>query len=100
MNSKHSINDLRALIRKHFDGLAARYAVESLALFGSRVRGDDRADSDLDVLVRFRTAPTLFRLIELEDELSDLLGVQVDLVLHDSLKPAVAESVAADLVPV
>ncbi len=69
--------------------LAERFGVSELGLFGSRVRGNHRLDSDLDVLLRYRpdAKPTLIQLIDLEFLLTDRLGLKVDLVLWDSLKP-------------
>ncbi len=80
--------------------LAARYQVASLSLFGSYLRGTQRPDSDLDVLVSFSVVPSLLRFIELENYLSDLLGVKVDLVLREALKPNIGERVLHEVVPV
>lgn len=59
-----------------------RRQVEELALFGSVLRSDFRPDSDVDVLVRFRTeqTPGLFGIAAMERELSELLARRVDLV--------------------
>src|SRR2546430_2285175 len=88
------------LLREQLPSLAARYQVASLGLFGSYVRGTQRPGSDLDVLVTFHETPTLLRLIELENYLSDFLGVKVDLVLRDALKPRIGERVLREVVPV
>ena len=61
--------------------MEARYRVASLALFGSYVRRENKSDSDLDVLVSFTDPPGLVRFIQLENELTDLLGIKVDLVM-------------------
>ena len=90
----------RSLLRRQLPLLAEKYQVASLALFGSYVRGTQRADSDLDVLVTFEELPGLFGLIELENRLSDLLGVKVDLVVRDSLKPRIGRRIEQELVPV
>ena len=73
--------------------LAERYHVAFLGLFGSYLRGTQRPDSDLDVLVSFSAMPSLLRFIELENYLSDLLGMKVDLVLREALKPSIGERV-------
>ena len=59
-----------------------RWQVEELALFGSVLRDDFGPDSDIDVLVRFRTerTPGLFRIAGMERELAELLARRVDLV--------------------
>lgn len=91
---------IRDVLHRELPHLAAEYGVASLALFGSYVRGDQRPDSDLDVLVTFTKLPGLIRFVELESELSDLLGVQVDLVLRDALKPHIAETVLESAIAV
>ena len=95
-----AIQRYRDMLRGQLPHLAARYRVAALGLFGSYLRGTQRADSDLDVLVTFHEAPSLLRLIELENYLTDLLGVKVDLVLRDSLKPHIGRRVLAEVVPV
>ncbi len=56
--------------------------IRSFGLFGSALREDFSPDSDIDVLVEFEQGqePGLFRLIELQDELSEIFGRKVDLV--------------------
>lgn len=100
MQTNSEIAVYRAKLRERFPDLAQRYRIATLSLFGSRVRGEGRTDSDLDVLVQFDVTPSLLTWIKLQDELSDLLGLNVDLVLHDSLRPNVAEQVLATAVSV
>jgi uncharacterized protein len=95
-----SIQHYQRLLREQLPFLAARYRVASLGLFGSYLHGTQRPDSDLDVLVTFHETPSLLQLIELENYLSDVLGVKVDLVLRDSLKPHIGERVLREVVPV
>jgi predicted nucleotidyltransferase len=62
---------------------------------------EQRAGSDLDVLVEFDDRLlSLLQFIALEDELSDMLGVKVDLVEKSALKPAIGRHVLAEVVPV
>lgn len=83
--AEHYRDQLRAMLPE----LAERYGVSELGLFGSRVRGDHRSDSDLDVLVTFQpeARPTLFTLSDLVLTLEERLGVCVDLSLKQNLKP-------------
>jgi predicted nucleotidyltransferase len=95
-----TIRRYQHLLREQLPYLAARYRVASLGLFGSYLRGTQRHDSDLDVLVTFDEMPSLLRLIELENYLSDELGVKVDLVPRESLKPHIGRRVLREVVPV
>ena len=80
--------------------LAERYSVETLEVFGSYVRSEQKKDSDLDVLVTFREVPSLLTFIAIENYLSDLLGVKVDLVMKDSLKPKIGQQILREAIPV
>lgn len=90
------IDQLRQKLREELPRLREEHHVETLAVFGSRLRGDHRPDSDLDVLVTFSKMPGLIRFMGLQYELSDLLGVEVDLVLRNSLKPYIGERILAE----
>ena len=100
MPAQKQIDELRSILRRELPSLAHRYAVRSLGLFGSYVRHENRPDSDLDVLVSFDQTPSLLRFIEVENHLSDLLGVKVDLVMRDALKPHIGQRILAEVVPV
>jgi predicted nucleotidyltransferase len=91
---------MRGILRQVMPRLRDSYSVTSLEIFGSHVRGEATADSDLDILVEFGTTPTLFSFVRLENELSQLLGVKVDLVMKDSLKPALGAHILAEAIPV
>lgn len=91
---------LRHGIEVDMDALAEickRYHVRELSLFGSVLRDDFRADSDVDVLVEFeQDAPiSLFDLSDLKFEIAELLGRQVDLVEKPGLKRIVRDEVLA-----
>jgi uncharacterized protein len=81
------------ILRQHLPELRDKYSVNYLGVFGSYVRGEQTKDSDLDVLVQFEKKPGLFKYIELEDYLSELLGVKVDLVMKSALKPNIGKRI-------
>ncbi|MCM1139324.1 MAG: nucleotidyltransferase family protein [Muribaculum sp.] len=58
------------------------FGVQSMRLFGSMARGDNRPDSDVDVFVEM--PPKIFRIIALQQYLEDILGVAVDVVRKHS----------------
>jgi predicted nucleotidyltransferase len=63
--------------------------VISLTLFGSRVRGDERKDSDLDILIDYDRDRrfTLYDLVEIQRYLSDLVGLDVHIATRDGFTP-------------
>ena len=80
--------------------LTERYSVETLEVFGSYVRSEQKKDSDLDILVTFKEVPSLLTFLANENYLSDLLGVKVDLVMNDSLKPKIGGQILQEAIPV
>ncbi len=98
MQKQTSLNEIIARLRQYLPSLVERYGVKSLGVFGSYVRREQRPDSDLDLLVTFDDPPSLLKFMELENYLTDLLGVKVDLVMQDALKPAIGERVLAEVV--
>ena len=73
--------------------LKEKYHVSYLGVFGSYIRGEQKPGSDLDVLVEFSKTPTIFKFVNLENYLSDALGVKVDLVMKDALKPNIGKHI-------
>ena len=63
-----------------------RYDPEYVGIFGSYARNQNDANSDIDILVSFKQTYSLLKLIHMENELSDQLGIKVDLVTRGSLK--------------
>ncbi len=77
--------------------LREEYDVEQLGVFGSYVRNEQHTDSDIDILVSFRNTPGLLRYISLEQYLSEVLGVRVDLVMESALKPAIGAHIRSEV---
>jgi len=92
------VEDVSARLAELKPRLKREYSIGELGIFGSYARGEQRSDSDLDVLVAFERPVTLFDLVRLEDDLADELGVEVDLVTKESLKPRIESRVSEDLV--
>lgn len=74
--------------------------VTSLALFGSTARGEERPDSDVDVLVDLDMSrrPTLIDLSGMRLLMEDMLGSHADMAVRESLRPAYRASIEADAI--
>ncbi len=76
-----------------------RHGVTNPEIFGSAARGDDREDSDVDLLVDFAPGTDIIDIIGIKRELEDVLGVPVDLVPRNGLKERVRSRASKDLLP-
>jgi hypothetical protein len=88
-------------VRRHRHDLiaaAAAHGVQNLRVFGSVARGEDRPDSDVDLLADLPAGLSLFGLGRVEADLEAILGARVDLIPAGDLKPGVRARVEPDLV--
>lgn len=85
------LNQLKPEIEK-------RYKITELGVFGSYVRDEQTENSDLDVLIDYERGMTLFTFCELENWLSDNLGIKVDLVMKKGLKPRIGKRILNEVV--
>jgi predicted nucleotidyltransferase len=88
------------VLRGLLPDLQRSFGVRSLGIFGSYVRGQQRRRSDIDILVDFDREPTLFAFIRLENRLSSELGIKVDLVMKNALRPTIGRHILREVVPV
>ena len=100
MAHNQSLDSFLKTLRQELPMLAKRYSVEKLEVFGSYVRSEQDKNSDLDILVTFKEEPSLLTFIAIENYLSDLLGIKVDLVMKDSLKPRIGKQILREAIPV
>lgn len=91
--------DLRHIKEKSLPILKEAGVTRS-AIFGSYVRGDNKKDSDIDILVDFPRGKGLFELVGLQFKLEDALEKNVDLVEYESLHPLLKERILAEQVQI
>jgi predicted nucleotidyltransferase len=75
---------------------AARRGAKNVRVFGSVARGDDRADSDVDLLVDVEAGRTLLDVIGLEQDLEELLGRRVEVLTEKGLSPYLQQRILAE----
>lgn len=94
------LDKIIGIIREHLPALRKKYEVKGLDVFGSYKRDEQKEGSDVDILVEFSKTIDLFMFMELEEELTSILGIKVDLVMKDTLKPRIKQRILSEAVPV
>jgi predicted nucleotidyltransferase len=96
-------NGLRHVLRRHRGeilALAEKYGIETVRVFGSVARGQADRASDVDLLVSFQAGRSLLDQIAFQQDVSELLGMTVDVVSTEGLSPYIRDDVVREAVPV
>ena len=93
-----SLNEIKQSLITQKSILQKNYKINRLGIFGSYVRGDQKQESDLDVLIDYEEVPSLITLIEIENHLSELLGIKVDLVTRKGIKPQLRSYILEEVI--
>ena len=88
------------LRRDEILGVARRYGASDIRLFGSVARGDATDDSDLDLIVRFEPGRSLLDHGGLLMDLQELLGIKVDVIDEDAMRPRFRKHVMKEAVAI
>jgi hypothetical protein len=93
------LNDIEETLRNYKPILKERFNIKKIGIFGSFIRGKESNKSDLDILVEFEENASigLLRFVEIENFLSDLLGIKVDMVEKSSLKPRIGRHILEEV---
>jgi predicted nucleotidyltransferase len=92
------VNDLEH-IKSQIKPILKKYGIKKAGIFGSSVRGESVVN-DLDLLVKIDKKISLLGFIRIQHELEDELGMKVDLVEYDAIKPALKDEILRDEEPV
>ena len=97
-----TLNEIQQTLREQKPYLAEKFGVRIVGVFGSYVRQEQRPDSDLDLLIELDRPPkiSLIGLVELENYLSQILGVKVDLAVKTNLKKRIGIRILQEVVPI
>lgn len=97
---KKSIEFFKKTIQQNKKELEEKYKVKEIGIFGSYARGENKKGSDVDILIEFteNSRMDLIKFMELENYISDFLGVKVDLVMKSVLKPRIGRHILEEVV--
>ena len=93
-----SLEEIKKIINEYRPILKERFKIKSIGIFGSYLRKEEKEKSDIDILVEFYETIDLFEFVELEGFLSEALGVKVDLVMKETLKPRIKDRILKEAV--
>ena len=70
---------------------------KKVAVFGSYVRGEEKPESDIDIIVEFSERKSLLKIVQIERELSEALGIKVDLLTEKSISPYLIDTIKREM---
>ena len=94
------VQGIKRILLQHKGELREKFKVKTIGVFGSYVRGEQKEKSDVDVLVEFEEPVGLFEFMDLEEYLTGLLGVKVDLVSKKALKPHIGKHILEEVISI
>ena len=94
------LKQIQSILSKHKEELRREYDVKHIGIFGSYVRGEQKKSSDINILVEFEKPIGFLKFLELEENIGKLLGIKVDLVTRNALKPRIGQYILKEVVAV
>lgn len=93
-----SLKEIKKILSSHKNEFKENYSVKEIGVFGSYVKNKNKKKSDIDILVEFDKPVDFFLYLELEERLSKILKVKVDLVMKKALKPGIGKFILQEVV--
>ena len=92
-----NFEEIKEVLQKHKSELRDQYGLKEIGIFGSYVRGEQNEESELDILVELDKPVGFVRFLKLENALSQLLGVRVEIVTKKALKPHIGKRILQEV---
>lgn len=92
-----SLSEIQSTLEGFKPMLYEKYAIKSLAIFGSYARMEQNDQSDLDLIVEFKDKIGI-RFIDLADDIEKIIGIKVDLVSKKGIKEKYLHAIQSDLI--
>ena len=92
-----TFEEIKELLLKHKEEFRKQYGLKEIGIFGSYIRGEQNEGSDIDILIELEKPIGFVRFMRLENALSELLGVRVELVTKKALKPHIGKRILQEV---
>lgn len=93
-----NLEEIKTILESHREEIQRIYGLKEMGIFGSVVREEQKETSDIDILIEPAKPMGLFEFVSLKNYLSDMLGVNVDLVMKRALKTRIGERILKEVV--
>ena len=97
-----SLAEIKQILKTQKPRLAEKYGIQVIGVFGSYARQEQGQDSDIDILIELERPPriSLIGLVELEYELSEILGTKADIAIKTNLRKRIGQRILNEVVPI
>ena len=95
-----TLKEIIEILSIHKKEIEKKYKIREIKVFGSYAKNKQKKSSDIDILVDFYEVPDLFKFIEIEEYLENLLGVKVDLVRKPVLRAELKDKILSEAVEI
>jgi predicted nucleotidyltransferase len=97
-----TLDEIKEILQAQKPYLYEKYGVTELGVFGSYVRGEQRTDSDIDILIELTDPPriSLLGLVNLQYYLSDVIGIEADVAIKKNLKKRIGRRILHEVEPI
>ncbi|MBI2252790.1 MAG: nucleotidyltransferase family protein [Armatimonadetes bacterium] len=89
---------IKNILKENKPILKKKFKIKEIGIFGSYARNEQEENSDLDILIEFYEPISFFTFIDIEEYLTELLGIKVDLVSKKALKPRIGKFILDELI--
>lgn len=93
-----NINQIISKLKEIKPDLEKNYDITELGVFGSFVRGEQKNNSDIDILIDYKEGTSLLKLGGLQYMLSELFKTKVDLVMKKTLKKQIGKQILSEVI--
>jgi len=93
---QNNLLNIKNKLRTELPKLKEEFNVKTIEVFGSYIKNEQTEKSDIDLLITFTITPGLLKFIALENYLSDLLQIRVDLVMKNSIKQRLRKNILSE----
>ncbi|MBI3601044.1 MAG: nucleotidyltransferase family protein [Nitrospinae bacterium] len=92
-----TFEEIKEILQKHKDKLKEQYGLKEIGIFGSYVKDEQDEKSDLDILIELEKPIGFVRFMRLENALSELIGIRVEMVTKKALKPYIGRRILQEV---